>query len=74
MENKQHFEKQPFRDSDYVELIVDDNTYLKQGVKKGDKGVVVYERAVKNSILVDFSTSHSEEKCISVNVKDLKKI
>ena len=73
VENKKHFENQPFRDSDYVELIVDDNTYLRQGVKKGDKGVVVYERAVKNSILVDFSTSYSEEKCISVNVKDLKK-
>lgn len=72
VKNKQHFEKQPFRDSDYVEVITDE--YLKQGVRRGDKGVVVYERAVKGSILVDFSTSHSEEKCISVNVKDLKKI
>ena len=41
---------------------------------KGDKGIVIYERAVKNSILVDFSASAHEEKCISVDINDLKRV
>lgn len=74
MANKKNFVLQPFCDSDYVELTVDKSKYLKHGVKKGDKGIVVYERAVKNSILVDFSASTREEKCISVDINDLKRV
>lgn len=73
MANKKNFILQPFCDSDYVELIADKNDYLKHGVKKGDKGIVIYERAVKNTILVDFSDALHEEKCISVDINDLKK-
>ena len=74
MANKKNFVLQPFCDSDYVELTVDKSKYLKHGVKKGDKGIVIYERAVKNSILVDFSASTREEKCISVDINDLKRV
>ena len=72
--NKKNFVLQPFCDSDYVELTIDKSKYLKHGVKKGDKGIVIYERAVKNSILVDFSASAHEEKCISVDINDLKRV
>ena len=58
----------------YYSKIVDKSKYLKQGVKKGDKGIVIYERAVKNSILVDFSASAHEDKCISVDINDLKRV
>lgn len=72
--SKKNFILQPFADSDYVELTVDKSKYLKYGIKKGDKGIVIYERAVKNSILVDFAASAHEEKCISVDVNDLKRV
>lgn len=75
---KQSFEKLSFNECDYVEMIVEEERYAKQGIHKGDRGVVAIDYAVNNSILVDFSGIDKEGNyygdCISVKVGDIKLI
>ncbi len=77
--NKKHnFENLEFKECDKVELITEDEKYLKFGLHKGAIGYIAIDYAISNSILVDFSEidKHGEfnDNCISVNIKDLKVI
>lgn len=65
-----------FKEFDCVELIVSKEKYIEQGIKKGDTGIIASDKIVKNSVLVDFSSSNTQKflDCISVDIQDLKKI
>jgi len=64
------------KEYDMVELIVEDNKYVKYGIHKGDIGCVMDNKAVQNYIEVDFSGVDENGKyygeCISVKLDDLK--
>lgn len=66
-----------FEEYSIVELIVSKPRYEKFGLKKGDKGVVAIDFAVKNEVLVDFSGLESVDKTnmglVSISLDDLKK-
>ncbi len=76
--NKQSLEKLTFKECEMVELLVENEKYAKHGIHKGDTGYIAINYMVSNSILVDFSGINKNGEyygdCISVNVKDLKKI
>lgn len=59
-----------------VELIVEEEKYSQYGIHKGDKGCVMDDIAVEDSVFVDFSGIDEKGEyygdCISVNIKDLK--
>ena len=63
---------------DFVELLVEDEKYTKFGVHKGGTGCVLEGGIIKGKCLVDFAGVDKQGKsygaCISVKVKDLKKI
>lgn len=52
---KQKFNKLKFKEYDFVELVVEDEKYAKEGIHKGERGVVAIDYAISNKILVDFS-------------------
>lgn len=74
--NRDKLEKITIKDYDTVELIIEDERYLKFGVHKGDRGCVVDSKAVQNYIEVDFSRVNNNGEftgdCISVDIKDIK--
>ncbi len=76
--NKVKLEPLEIKEFDIVELLVEDEKYTKFGIHKGDTGCVMENYAVQNYILVDFSRINANNEfygdCISVNIKDLKKI
>ncbi len=73
---KRTFNKCPFKDCDPVVLIVEKEKYAKQGVHKGDTGVITLDKCVKNEMLVDFTWVDEEGEChgeiISVDINDLE--
>ena len=72
---KASFNTNPFSDCDFVELIVEKETYGKYGIHKGDKGVVVIGKATQNKVLVDFGKANKEfDGMLSINLRDLRKI
>lgn len=72
---KTNFEKIPFRECEYVELIADKEKYSKYGLHKGDKGIIASNKATKNKILVDFGGETEDfDGFISVDFEDIKKV
>ena len=63
---------------DFVELLVEDESYAKFGVHKGEIGCAIEGGIIKGKCLVDFTGIDKQGKkygnCIMVKVKDLKKI
>ena len=63
---------------DMVELLVEEERYIKFGIHKGDRGCVMDNNAVQNYIEVDFSGIDKDGNfygdCISVKIDDLKVI
>lgn len=61
---------------DMVELIVEEDKYSKFGIHKGDRGIVMDNKAIQNYIEVDFSgideNGNYYGDCISVKIEDLK--
>ena len=76
LEPKTEFDINSFKVYDMVELIVEKDEYMQFGIHKGDKGCIMEDKIVGNSIEVDFSYIDNNQKfcgdCISVNVKDIK--
>ena len=75
---KNSFEKLKFNECDWVELIVEKEEYAKEGIHKGETGVVAIDYAIDNDILVDFSgideNGEYYGECISVKIEDLRLI
>ena len=72
---KTHFKEIPFNECDYVELIVEKEKYAKYGLHKGDRGVVASDKAIKNSVLVDFENASDDfDGFCSIDYKDIIKI
>ena len=75
---KNSFEKLKFNEYDWVELIVEKEEYAKEGIHKGETGVVAIDYAIDNDILVDFSgideNGEYYGECISVKIEDLRLI
>lgn len=78
LKSKTKFELLRIKAYDMVELLVEDEKYLKFGIHKGDKGRVMDDDAVQNYIEVDFSGIDKDGEyygdCISVNIDDLRVI
>lgn len=59
-----------------VELAAEKPEYVKNGIHKGDKGVVIDDNTIKNYVEVDFSEIDKDGNysgdCIAVNLNDLK--
>ncbi len=73
--SKTNFEELPFKECDYVELIVEKEKYSKYGLRKGDRGIIASNKATKNKILVDFSNETEDfDGFISVDFEDVKKV
>ena len=73
--NKTNFEVIPFKECDYVELIVEKEKYSKYGLHKGDRGIIASNKATKNKILVDFGNETQDfDGFISVDFEDVKKV
>lgn len=73
--SKTNFEELPFKECDYVELIVEKERYLKFGIHKGDKGIIASNKATKNKILVDFGNATEDfDGFVSVDFNDIKKV
>ena len=73
--SKTNFEEIPFKECDYVELIVEKEKYSKYGLRKGDRGIIASNKATKNKILVDFGKETEEfDGFISVDFEDIKKV
>ena len=73
--NKTNFEAIPFKECDYVELIVEKEKYSKYGLQKGDRGIIASNKATKNKILVDFGNVTEEfDGFVSVDFEDIKKV
>lgn len=73
--SKTDFEEIPFKECDYVELVVDKERYSKYGLCKGDRGVVASNKATKNKILVDFGKeTEGFDGFVSVDFEDIKKV
>lgn len=66
------------KEYDMVELLVEEDSYAKFGIHKGDRGCVMDNSAVQNYIEVDFSGIDKNGEfygdCISVKIDDLKVI
>ena len=78
LKGKNRFDLIDLKAYDFVELLVEDEKYAKFGVHKGDTGCVLEGGIIKGKCLVDFTGANKQGKmsgaCISVNVRDLKKI
>ena len=73
--SKTNFEELPFKECDYVELIVEKEKYSKYGLQKGDRGIIASSKATKNKILVDFGNATEEfDGFVSVDFEDVKKV
>lgn len=73
--SKSKFEEIPFKECEYIELIVEKEKYSKYGLSKGDRGVIASNKATKNKILVDFGKeTENFDGLISVGFDDIKKV
>lgn len=73
--SKTNFEELPFKECDYVELIVEKEKYSKYGLQKGDRGIIASNKATKNKILVDFGNVTEEfDGFVSVDFEEVKKV
>ena len=76
LEPKTEFDVNPFKAYNMVELTVEKDAYTQFGINKGDKGCVMENKIVGNSIEVDFSYIDDNGKfcgdCISVDINDIK--
>ena len=73
--NKTTFNICPFNECDHVELVVEKDKYAKRGLHKGDKGIIATNKAIKNTILVDFGINSIDfDGLISVDIFDLAKV
>ncbi len=73
--SKTNFEELPFKECDYVELIVEKEKYSKYGLQKRDRGVIASNKATKNKILVDFGNVTEEfDGFVSVEFEEVKKV
>ena len=73
--SKTNFEELPFKECDYVELIVEKEKYSKYGLRKGDRGIIASNKATKNKILVDFGKEAEDfDGFVSVDFNDIKKV
>ena len=73
--SKTNFEEIPFKECDYVELIVEKEKYSKYGLRKGDRGIIASSKATKGKILVDFGNETQDfDGFISVDFEDVKKV
>ncbi len=77
-ENHQNFTMIKIKEYDFIELLVEDETYIKFGIHKGDTGCVMSKYAIQNHVEIDFSGIDKNGKyygdCISVKIDDLKVI
>ena len=72
---KTTFKKVLFEECDFVELTVEKDKYSKYGVHKGDRGVVASNKAVKNTILVEFNNETDKfDGFLPVEIEDIQKI
>ena len=72
---KTTFKKVPIEECDFVELTVEKGKYSKYGVHKGDRGVVASNKAVKNTILVEFNNETDKfDGFLPVEIEDIQKI
>ena len=72
---KTTFKKVPIEECDFVELTVEKDKYSKYGVHKGDRGVVASNKAVKNTILVEFNNETDKfDGFLPVEIEDIQKI
>ena len=73
--SKTNFEDIPFKECDYVELIVEKEKYSKYGLSKGDRGIIASNKATKGKILVDFGNETQDfDGFVSVDFEDVKKV
>ena len=73
--SKTNFKELPFKECDYVELIVEKENYSKYGLRKGDRGIIASNKATKNKIVVDFgNTTEDFDGFVSVDFNDIKKV
>lgn len=73
--SKTNFEELPFKECDYVELIVEKEKYSKYGLQKGDRGIIASSKATKGKILVDLGNATKEfDGFVSVDFEDIKKV
>ena len=74
--DKKAFSKNKFKKDDWVELIVEKDKYIKDGVHIGAQGPVLFDYAIKNEVLVDFTFVDEDGEvygdCISVHIDDIK--
>ncbi len=75
---KESFEIHNLSEYDMVELLVEEEKYSSLGIHKGDTGIIASNKIIQNSVLVAFSGVDNDNNffgdCISVKIKDLKKI
>lgn len=68
--------KPKFKESDYVEVVVEKSKYSKHNIHCGSKGFVVLDEMINNEMLIDFTyvdkngDIYGEE--LSINIDDLK--
>ena len=78
LRQKTKFDSIDIKAYDFVELLVEDENYSKFGVHKGERGCVLEGGIIEGECLVDFTGVDNDGEiygdCISVKVKDLKKI
>ena len=73
--NKCSFDEIKVKEYDSVELVVEKDKYAKFGIHKGAKGVVAYNKATNNNVLVDFGVITEDfDGLLSVSVDDIMKI
>lgn len=74
--SKEKIEPQKIANYTLVELVSEKPQYVKNGVHKGDRGVVIENNAIENFVEVDFSEIDEDGNysgdCIAVNLDDLK--
>ena len=61
---------------DFVEVIVEKEKYIKEGVHKGDRGYVALDNVIENEMLIDFTKIDENEEVlgdlVSININDLE--
>ena len=73
--HKTNFEEVPFNEHEQVELIANKEKHSKYGLHKGDKGVVLSNKATKNKVLVYFGKETKDfDGFVSVSFEDIRKV
>lgn len=65
-----------FKMCDFVEVIVEKEKYIKEGVHKGDRGYVALDNVIENEMLIDFTKIDENEEVLGdlvyININDLE--